>query len=115
MVNNAGTGHSTPVLQLAWSTWRQVIGTDLDGAFLCAQRAAEHMVAGGRGGRIINVTSVHEKGPRAGATADCVAKAGPGLLTKCPPPQLTRDGVNAHSLAPGGIAPPMTGKEERGG
>jgi NAD(P)-dependent dehydrogenase (short-subunit alcohol dehydrogenase family) len=113
LVNNAGTGHSTPVLELAWSTWRKVIGTDLDGAFLCAQRAAEHMVAGGRGGRIVNVTSVHEKVPRAGSTAYCVAKAGLGMLTKCLALELSREGITVNSVAPGEIATPMTGKDER--
>src|SRR5919107_4479592 len=80
LVNNAGTGHSSGVLELAYSRWRQVLATDLDGAFLCAQRAAEHMVSSRRGGRIINVTSVHEKVPRVGSAAYCVAKAGLGMF-----------------------------------
>jgi NAD(P)-dependent dehydrogenase (short-subunit alcohol dehydrogenase family) len=53
LVNNAGTGHSTPVLELDEDTWRHVLEVDLTGAFLCAQAAARRMVAGGRGGRIV--------------------------------------------------------------
>ncbi len=51
LVNDAGTGHVTPLLDLDLATWREVLATDLDGAFLCLQRAARRMVAAGRGGR----------------------------------------------------------------
>jgi NAD(P)-dependent dehydrogenase (short-subunit alcohol dehydrogenase family) len=73
LVNDAGTGHSTPLLDLDLATWREVLATDLDGAFLCLQRAARRMVAAGRGGRIVNITSVHEHQPRVGAAAYCAA------------------------------------------
>src|SRR3954451_24306156 len=76
LVNDAGTGHSTPLLDLDLATWREVLATDLDGAFLCLQRAARRMVTAGRGGRIVNVTSVHEHQPRVGAAAYCAAKGG---------------------------------------
>src|SRR5829696_8674683 len=78
LVNNAGTGHSTPILDLDYDTWREVVATDLDGAFLCLQRAARRMVSAGRGGRIVNITSVHEHQPRVGAAAYCAAKGGLG-------------------------------------
>jgi NAD(P)-dependent dehydrogenase (short-subunit alcohol dehydrogenase family) len=113
LVNNAGTGHSDRVLDLSYDQWREVIATDLDGPFLCAQRAARRMVAGGRGGRIINVTSVHEKVPRMGAAAYCTAKAGLGMLTKCLALELGRDGILVSSVAPGEISTPMTGMDER--
>ncbi len=69
LVNDAGTGHSTLLLDTDYETWREVLATDLDAAFLCLQRAARRMVAAGRGGRIVNVTSVHEHQPRVGAAA----------------------------------------------
>jgi len=112
LVNNAGTGHRTPVLDLDRQTWRHVLATDLDGPFLCAQRAARVMVEGGRGGRIINVTSVHEHVPRAGAAAYCTAKAGLGMLTKCLALELAPHGVLVTSVAPGEIATEMTHQHE---
>jgi hypothetical protein len=112
LVNNAGTGHGTPVLELDLGTWRTVLATDLDGAFLNAQVAARHMVHQGRGGRIINITSVHEHVPRYGASAYCVAKAGLGMLTKCLALELAEHGILVSSVAPGEIATPMTGIEE---
>jgi NAD(P)-dependent dehydrogenase (short-subunit alcohol dehydrogenase family) len=112
LVNNAGTGHMDPVLELSHETWRTVLATDLDGSFLSAQQAARHMVSHGNGGRIINVTSVHEHVPRAGATAYCVAKAGLGMLTKSMALELADHGILVNSVAPGEIATPMTGKGE---
>src|SRR5215213_6093053 len=59
-VNNAGTGTSVPLLDMTLDQWRHIMAADLDGAFVCVQHAARHMVDRGRGGRIIAITSVHE-------------------------------------------------------
>src|SRR5919206_4118955 len=63
LVNNSGTGDLTPVLEVELDTWRHVLEVDLTGAFLCAHAAARRMVGAGRGGRIVNVTSIHEHVP----------------------------------------------------
>src|SRR3712207_4252796 len=112
LVNGAGTGHSTPVLDLDYDTWREVLATDLDGAFLCLQRAARRMVAAGRGGRIVNITSVHEHQPRVGAGAYCAAKGGLGLLTRVAALELAEHGITVNAVAPGEIATAMTGQED---
>ena len=112
LVNDAGTGHSTPLLDLDLATWREVLATDLDGAFLGLQRAARRMVAAGRGGRIVHVTSVHEHQPRVGAAAYCAAKGGLGLLTKVAALELAEHGITVNSVAPGEIATAMTGQED---
>jgi NAD(P)-dependent dehydrogenase (short-subunit alcohol dehydrogenase family) len=112
LVNDAGTGHSTPLLDLDLATWREVLATDLDGAFLCLQRAARRMIAAGRGGRIVNITSVHETQPRVGAAAYCAAKGGLGLLTKVAALELAEHGITVNAVAPGEIATPMTGQED---
>ena len=112
LVNDAGTGHMTPLLELDLGTWREVLATDLDGAFLCLQRAARRMVAAGRGGRIVNITSVHEVAPRVGAAAYCAAKGGLGLLTKVAALELAEHGITVNAVAPGEIATAMTGQED---
>jgi hypothetical protein len=111
-VNNAGTGDSTLLVDLAWEDWRHVVTVDLDGAFLCLQRAARHMLAGGRGGRLIAVTSVHEHQPRVGSGAYDAAKHGLGGLMKTFAIELGRFGITANCVAPGEIATPMTGQED---
>ncbi|TQN41991.1 hypothetical protein FHU33_1380 [Blastococcus colisei] len=112
LVNDAGTGHTTPLLDLDLGTWREVLATDLDGAFVCLQRAARRMVAGGRGGRIVNITSVHEHQPRVGAAAYCAAKGGLGLLTQVAALELAEHGITVNAVAPGEIATAMTGQED---
>lgn len=112
LVNNAGTGQSEPALDLTYDRWRQLIATDLDGPFLCAQRAAQLMVKGGQGGRIVNVTSVHEHLPRAGSAAYCAAKSALGMLTRVMSLEVGEHGITVNSVAPGEIATPMTGKPE---
>ncbi|MGY1810812.1 SDR family oxidoreductase [Blastococcus sp. SYSU D00669] len=112
LVNDAGTGHMTPLLELDLATWREVLATDLDGAFLCLQRAARRMVDAGRGGRIVNITSVHEHQPRVGAAAYCAAKGGLGLLTRVAAIELAEHGVTVNAVAPGEIATAMTGQED---
>ncbi|MFI5844728.1 SDR family oxidoreductase [Catenuloplanes sp. NPDC051500] len=113
LVNCAGTGISTPVIDTSYQDWRRVLAVDLDGPFLCAQRAARRMIAAGRGGRIINITSVHETAPRVGAGAYCAAKGGLGLLTKVMAQELGAHGITVNSVAPGEIATPMTGQEDQ--
>jgi NAD(P)-dependent dehydrogenase (short-subunit alcohol dehydrogenase family) len=112
LVNVAGTGHSTKVLDLDHDTWRHVLATDLDGPFLCAQHAARLMTAAAQGGRIINVTSVHEHVPRLGAAAYCAAKAGLGMFTKVLALELAEHGITVNAVAPGEIATEMTGMDE---
>jgi NAD(P)-dependent dehydrogenase (short-subunit alcohol dehydrogenase family) len=113
LVNNAGTGDPTgDFLELSYDEWRQVIDTNLSGAFLCSQGAARRMVETGNGGRIINITSVHEHIPRTGASAYCASKGGLGLLTKVMAMELAVYGITVNAIAPGEIATPMTGAED---
>ncbi len=111
-VNNAGMGHSAPFLEHTLDDWRRVLEVDLTGAFCCGQRAARRMVAAGRGGRIINITSVHEHIPLRGSAAYCAAKGGLGLLTKVMALELAEHGITVNAVAPGEISTPMTGQHD---
>jgi NAD(P)-dependent dehydrogenase (short-subunit alcohol dehydrogenase family) len=111
-VNNSGLGRSAPFLDLSWEDWTQTLDVDLNGAFLCAQRAARLMVAQSRGGRIVNVTSVHEHVPLPESAAYVAAKHGLGGLTKQMALELAEHGITVNAVAPGEIATPMTGNED---
>ncbi|WP_297345494.1 SDR family oxidoreductase [Amnibacterium sp.] len=112
-VNNAGTGDNVPLLEMTWDQWRHTVSTDLDGAFVCIQRAAKRMVAAGNGGRIIGITSVHEHQPKFGSSAYDAAKHGLGGLLKTVALELGQYGITANAVAPGEIATPMTGQEDQ--
>ncbi|NEE20177.1 SDR family oxidoreductase [Streptomyces sp. SID7499] len=112
LVNNAGTGTMTPFLDLELSDVREVLDVDLVGPFLCGQKAARHMIGHGEGGRIINVTSVHEHEPRVGAAPYCAAKGGLGQLTQVMALELAEHRITVNAVAPGEISTPMTGQED---
>ncbi|MFC6883796.1 MULTISPECIES: SDR family oxidoreductase [Actinomadura] len=112
LVNNAGTGSSRPLVDMDYDEWRTVLAVDLDGAFLCAQRAARRMIGRGAGGRIVNVTSVHEEYPLLGAGPYCAAKGGLRMLARVLALELSRYGITVNTVAPGEIATPMTGQED---
>jgi NAD(P)-dependent dehydrogenase (short-subunit alcohol dehydrogenase family) len=112
LVNNAGSGTTTPFLELELAEWRDVLAVNLTGAFLVAQAAARHMVDSATRGRIVNVTSVHEHVPLEGATPYVVSKHGLGGLTKSMALELAQHGITVNSVAPGEIATPMTGQED---
>ena len=112
LVNVAGTGHSERATDLSFEKWREVLATDLDGPFLCSRQAARRMIEAGEGGRIVNITSVHEHVPRLGAAAYCSAKAGLGMLTKVMALELGEHGITVNSVAPGEISTEMTGMNE---
>ena len=112
LVNNAGTSRGGKFLDLAFEDWRHTLAVDLDGAFLCAQRAARRMVAQGGGGRIVNITSVHEHTPLAESSGYTAAKHGLGGLTKSMALELAEHRILVNSVAPGLIATPMTDMED---
>lgn len=111
-VNNAGSGRSAPVLELSLEDWRATLDLDLTGAFLCLQQAGRRMVARGRGGRLIGVTSIHEHLPLREAAAYSAAKGGLGMLMKAFALELGPQRITANAVAPGEIATRMTGQED---
>src|SRR5690349_20889252 len=110
-VNNAGGGAGGPFLDLTHDDWRQIVGLNLDGAFVGLQAAARHMVEAGAGGRLIAVTSVHEHQPRTSSAAYVAAKHGLGGLLKTMAQELGEHGITVNAVAPGEIATPLNKME----
>lgn len=107
LVNNAGAMSKAPFLEVTFEDWRSIFTVDVDGAFLCAQIAARQMVAQGQGGRIINITSVHEHTPLPEASAYTAAKHALGGLTQSMALELVEHNILVNAVAPGAIATPM--------
>ena len=82
MVNNAGVETRTSVLDTTPEQYDKVLDVNLRGVFFATQYAAKQMIAQGDGGRIINISSVHEDWPMPGNTAYCLAKGGVRMLTR---------------------------------
>ncbi|HCD1275368.1 TPA: SDR family oxidoreductase [Citrobacter amalonaticus] len=112
LVNNAGTMSKSAFLETSFDDWRQIFTVDVDGAFLCSQLAARQMVKQGQGGRIINITSVHEHTPLPEATAYTAAKHALGGLTKAMALELVRHNILVNAVAPGAIATPMNDMDD---
>ena len=111
-VNNAGVNRRAEFLEETLADWQRVLTINTTGPFLCAQAAARRMVEQGRGGRIINVTSVHELVPISGGSSYCAAKGALGLLTKVMALELARHGITVNAVSPGETATPMNGVPE---
>jgi NAD(P)-dependent dehydrogenase (short-subunit alcohol dehydrogenase family) len=107
----ANAGHAStpkPLHETSWDEWDRVLRSNLDGPFLCGREAARRMIARGAGGRIVNVSSVHEE---ACNTPDdgpyCVAKGGVRNLTRAMALELGPFGITVNDVAPGMILTPM--------
>jgi NAD(P)-dependent dehydrogenase (short-subunit alcohol dehydrogenase family) len=107
LVNNAGVNLKADFLDVTFEDWRKTFSVDVDGVFVCGQIAARNMVAQGDGGRIINITSVHEHTPLPGSVAYTSAKHAAGGLTKAMALSLLPHNILVNAVAPGAIATPM--------
>src|SRR5271165_4547076 len=107
MVNNAGVETRTSVLDTTEAQYDKVLAINLKSAFFGTQIAARQMVAQGGGGRIINITSVHEDWPMPGNTAYCLAKGGMRMLTRTAGVELAPHGIRVVGVGPGAVATPI--------
>ena len=107
MVNNAGIETRTAILDTTEEQYDRVLATDLKSAFFGTQIAARQMIAQGGGGRIINISSVHEDWPMPGNTAYCVAKGGMRMLTRTAGVELAPHGILVVGVGPGAVATPI--------
>jgi glucose 1-dehydrogenase len=104
MVNNAGVETRTSVLDTTEAQYDKVLDVNLKSAFFGTQVAAKQMIKQGRGGRIINITSVHEDWPMPGNTAYCLSKGGIRMLTRTAGVELAPHNILVVGVGPGAVA-----------
>ena len=107
MVNNAGIETRTSILDTTPEDFDKVLNVNLRGVFFATQYAAKQMIAQGSGGRIINISSVHEDWPMPNNTPYCVAKGGVRMLTRTAGVELASKGVSIVNVGPGAVATPI--------
>ncbi len=107
MVNNAGIETRTSVLDTTEEQYDKVMAVNLKSAFFGTQLAAKQMIAQGDGGRILNISSVHEDWPMPGNTAYCLSKGGMRMLTRTAGDELARHNILVIGVAPGAVATPI--------
>ncbi len=107
MVNNAGMETRTSVLDTTEQQYEKVLEVNLKSAFFGTQLAARQMIAQNSGGRIINVTSVHEDWPMPGNTAYCLSKGGMRMLTRTAGVELAPYKILVVGVGPGAVATPI--------
>jgi glucose 1-dehydrogenase len=107
MVNNAGIETRTSILETTEDQYERVLAINLKSAFFGTQLAAKQMLKQGGGGRIINISSVHEDWPMPGNTAYCLSKGGMRMLTRTAGVELAAHDILVVGVAPGAVATPI--------
>jgi glucose 1-dehydrogenase len=112
MVNNAGVETRSSILDTTEAQYDKVLDINLKSAFFGTQLAAKQMIAQGSGGRIINISSVHEDWPMPANTPYCLSKGGMRMLTRTAGIELAPMGVAVVGVGPGAVDTPINASTE---
>ncbi|MCX6458723.1 MAG: SDR family oxidoreductase [Actinobacteria bacterium] len=107
MVNNAGTGTAEDITDLSWDEYRRVIDINVGGVLLGTKYAARAMQLGGRGGSIINISSIQGVLPLKQSAVYAGSKGAVNLITQQTATDLGPFGIRVNAIAPGYIDSPM--------
>ncbi len=107
LVNNAGITRDDLIMRMSTEAWREVLETNLFGAFYTLKAVTRPMLKA-RGGRIINITSVSGQAGQMGQANYSAAKAGLIGLTKASARELASRGITVNAVAPGFVLTELT-------
>ena len=106
-VNNAGIEKKFAFVDYPLEEWQKIMAVNLTGPFLCAQAAAKQMIAQGNGGRIINISSIHEDLPMPTNAPYCASKGGLRMLMRTIAVELAPHQITVNNIGPGAIYTPI--------
>ncbi|WP_407352087.1 SDR family NAD(P)-dependent oxidoreductase [Luteimonas sp. R10] len=107
LVNNAGVEHRATFSEVTEADYDRVLDINLKGAFFAAQAFVRHLGERGRGGRIINISSVHEQLPFPDFASYSASKGGVKMLMRNLAVELAPLGITVNNIAPGAIRTPI--------
>lgn len=113
MVNNAGIESQHPFVEMPLEDYEKTIAVNLTGTWLGCQLAAKQMIRQGRGGRIINISSVHEDITMPTNAAYCASKGGIRMLTRTIAVELAQHGITVNDVCPGAVDTPIDAPVKR--
>ena len=100
MINNAGLGGTSPILEMTDEQWLKVLDVTLNGTFRCTRAALRQLVAQGGGGAVVNNASVLGWRAQPGQAHYAAAKAGVMALTRCAALDVAGHGIRVNAVAP---------------
>jgi len=106
-VNNAGIEKKFAFVDYPLEEWQKILAVNLTGPFLCSQAAARQMIAQGNGGRIINISSVHEDLPLLTNAPYCASKGGLRMLMRTIAVELAPHQITVNNIGPGAVYTPI--------
>jgi glucose 1-dehydrogenase len=107
LINNAGIEKKVAFVDYPLPELQKILSVNLVGPFLMAQGAARQMIKQGKGGRIINISSVHEDLPMPTNAAYCASKGGLRMLTRTIAVELAKDRITVNNIGPGAVFTPI--------
>ena len=107
LVNNAGVEEQHPFLEMPFDVYAKIISVNLTGNWLCSQAAAQQMVKQNRGGRIINISSIHEDVAMPTNAPYCASKGALRMLMRTIAIELAQYHITVNNIAPGAVETPM--------
>jgi 3-oxoacyl-[acyl-carrier protein] reductase len=110
LVNNAGLGGTSSVLEMTDEEWLRVLDVTLTGTFRCTRAALRQVVAQGHGGAVVNNASVLGWRAQPGQAHYAAAKAGVMALTRCAALDVAQHGIRVNAVAPSLAAHPFLAK-----